>query len=239
MADRARDRIHFEWPTRHETSSRPALPTHGPLTRPARRSQDPPARPRWQTYETPLCPASGANAAITPHPKGHNMGPFKTFRIRIGVERAKRMRPATCSTNSSAPQPRAESSNATPLLSGDLAGTRHAPASSLDIQSKDFRPAEPQCSQHLAVTEINERLDTIRTKRVDENPQSMNLTTVYGSDSANDSRYQSGWNPERTPDPCPPHPRTAPDSAPPGGQQPAGRVTRRRLPGSTNTLGRR
>ncbi|MGC4857441.1 hypothetical protein ACLQ24_29780 [Micromonospora sp. DT4] len=94
------------------------------------------------------------------------MGPFQNFQIRIGVERAKRMRPTICSTNSCAPQPRAESSNATPLLIGDLAGIRYTPASSLEIRSKDFRPTKPRCSQHLAVTAINERLDTIRPKGV-------------------------------------------------------------------------
>lgn len=180
-----------------------------------------------------------ANAATTPHRRATNMGTFQTFRIRTDVEQAKPMRPTTCSTNAYTPQPRVKSRNATRPLGGETADTGHAPTSRLGFQGKDFRPDESHCPQHLTEAAINERLDTLRTKRVDKHPQSINPTTLYGSDSINDPRYQSDWNPERTPDPCPPHPRTAPGSAPPGGREPAGRARRRRLPGSTNTLGRR
>lgn len=165
------------------------------------------------------------------------MRTLRDFRSLTNAERATRMRPTACSSNSYAPQPRVSRRNAASLLGEESAGTRKTPMSSLAIHGDYFRPNEPQCSQHLAITAINERLDVLRTRRVDEHSQSMNSATRHSSHS--DPRHQSVRDPERTYQPCPPHPHTASDSAPPGCRQPPGRVTGHRLPDCTNTLGRR
>ncbi|TWG19039.1 hypothetical protein FHU34_114414 [Micromonospora taraxaci] len=168
-------------------------------------------------------------------PKGHNMRTLQDFRSLTHVEWATRMRPTACSSNFYAPQPRVSIRNAAPLLGQESAGTRKTPMSSPAIQDDYFRPDKPQRPQHLVITAINERLDVLRTRRVDEHSRSMNSATLHSSHS--DPRHRSVRDPERTYQPCPPHPHTASDTAPPGGRQPAGRVTGHRLPDCTNTLG--